>query len=165
MVYASPHPQGWVQLWRDLCGIADQTEGPWMVMRDFNAVLYSHERVGGVGTSCIRGDNAFRDWVNQCNLVDLGFIGAPFTWCRGRLFERLDRALASYDWRLLFPKATLSHLNPLKLDHSPILLKLNPDRSERPTRRPFRFEAAWLTHDGFFDIMRREWNVHQAWNQ
>nr|KYP36273.1 hypothetical protein KK1_042630 [Cajanus cajan] len=58
-----------------------------MVMRDFNAILYSHERVGGVGTSCIRGDNAFRDWVNHCNLVDLGFIGAPFTWRRGRLFE------------------------------------------------------------------------------
>lgn len=27
-----------------------------------------------------------------------------------------------------------------------------------PKRRPFRFEAAWLTHDSFKDLLRNSWN-------
>nr|KYP71698.1 hypothetical protein KK1_010967 [Cajanus cajan] len=136
-----------------------------MLMGDFNAVLFNHERSRGRGTSVLRGDNAFRNCINQCQLVDLGFNGAPFTWRRGNLFERLDRALASYDWRVLFPEALISYFNPLKSDHCPILLRLRPDQPMRHSRRPFRFEAAWLTHEDFPNIIQNGWNAKDNWIQ
>ena len=46
----------------------------------------------------------------DCCFLDLGFKGTPFTWCNVRPGEanvriRLDRALATAEWRLLFPQA------------------------------------------------------------
>lgn len=34
-----------------------------------------------------------RAWVDACNLEDLGFIGSKYTWRRGGVHERIDRAL------------------------------------------------------------------------
>nr|KYP54028.1 Retrovirus-related Pol polyprotein LINE-1 [Cajanus cajan] len=58
-----------------------------------------------------------------------------------QLYERLDRCLANFDWRVVFPEASLTHLNQLK------------------------FEAAWLTHDEFPELIQREWKANESWNQ
>ncbi|KAF4392061.1 hypothetical protein F8388_004390 [Cannabis sativa] len=72
-----------------------------------------------------------RRMVNRTGLVDLGFIGPIFTWSKnnrglpvGGVMKkaRLDRGLASTDWRLLFPSAILNHLTASVSDHRPILL-------------------------------------------
>lgn len=63
-------------------------------MRDFNEILFSFEKQGGRQ----REENQmieFRCALEECNLVDLGFLGQWFTWERGRLpsnntRERLD---------------------------------------------------------------------------
>ncbi|XP_020209260.1 uncharacterized protein LOC109794201 [Cajanus cajan] len=154
MVYASPHIQGRVQLWRDLCMIATQVDGPWNLMGDFNVVLHSYERQGSSPSSSIRGDNAFRKFANHCSLIDIGYQGAPFNWHRGLLYEHLDRSLVSYDWHISFPDASLIHLNPFKSDHSPILLHFGLDENLRRRKRPFGFEAAWLTHEAFQGLMQ-----------
>ncbi|XP_020238991.1 uncharacterized protein LOC109818021 [Cajanus cajan] len=151
-------------LWGDLCRLAISIDGPWHLMGDFNAVLRQHERSGGSSNACIRGDNAFKDFVNRCQLMDIGYNGSPFTWRRGSVFERLDRSLASYEWRIMFPDAFLTHLNPLKSDHAPILLKLLATGHRRRGSKPFRFEAAWLTHESFPAFLQQEWNTHQDWN-
>jgi hypothetical protein len=44
----------------------------------------------------------FRGFINQLGLVDLGFVGNPFTWCNNRhgfdtIKERLDKDLAYLD--------------------------------------------------------------------
>nr|KYP70172.1 hypothetical protein KK1_009383 [Cajanus cajan] len=95
----------------------------------------------------------------------MGFQGSPYTWRRGSLFERLDRVLASFEWRVDFPKAEVTHLNPLKSDHVPILLKLSPPNVVCGTRRPFRFEAAWLTHDNFQEVVKKSWSSNEGWNE
>lgn len=63
---------------------------PWMVIGDFNAILSSDEKNGGlsIGKRC----PYFCDFVDSSNLHDLDFRGPPFTWHKGHLFERLDRA-------------------------------------------------------------------------
>lgn len=45
----------------------------------------------------------FQDALDECRLMDLGFVGSRFTWfkkCANNVmvWERLDRALASNDW-------------------------------------------------------------------
>ncbi|XP_020239804.1 uncharacterized protein LOC109818683 [Cajanus cajan] len=136
----------------------------WCLLGDFNAVLRDHERQGGSNTASVRGDRAFRELVEDCNLVDLGFQGAPFTWNRGQLQERLDRGLANMDWCLLFSEATIVHLHPLKSDHCPLLLRMTYDRFSFSSRRPFRFESAWLTYENFADLVKAKWNVVVGWN-
>ncbi|XP_020203003.1 uncharacterized protein LOC109788639 [Cajanus cajan] len=164
LVYASPQPQGRISLWNDLSRIGNLIDGPWNLIGDFNAVLRPYERSGGSVSASLRGDTAFREFVNKCQLLDIGYNGAPFTWRRGPVFERLDRSLASFDWRILFPEASLTHLNPLKSDHAPILVKFSSGCYVRSGRRPFRFEAAWLTHDSFSAFLKKQWNTHYNWS-
>lgn len=62
---------------------------PWLVSGDFNEILYSCENIGGAPRD-ERRMNAFRDVLEDCELVDVG------TWERGNLKEtnireRLDR--------------------------------------------------------------------------
>lgn len=42
---------------------------------------------------------AFEECLNECNLMDLGFKGPPYTWVRGDLRERLDRVVCNPDWQ------------------------------------------------------------------
>nr|KYP72233.1 hypothetical protein KK1_004820 [Cajanus cajan] len=121
--------------------------------------------MGGALNANLRGDCAFRNFVDQCSLMDIGFNGSAFTWKRGQLYERLDRCLANFDWRVAFPEASLTHLNPLKYHHTPILLQLNLGVVRCSYRCPFRFEAVWLTHDEFPEFIQREWKANEPWNQ
>nr|KYP30980.1 Retrovirus-related Pol polyprotein LINE-1 [Cajanus cajan] len=99
VVYGSPLPQFRIELWRDLRKIASEIRGAWSLIGDFNAVLADNERQGGSLTSCHRGDNAFRELVRECNLIDMGYQRNPFTWRRGMLYERLDRVLMNLERR------------------------------------------------------------------
>lgn len=50
-----------------------------LVLGDFNDILGNQDKVGGnIRTESSLED--FNDFVN--NLIDLGFIGIPFTWQR-----------------------------------------------------------------------------------
>lgn len=39
----------------------------------------------------------FRDWINSCNLVDLGTIGSRFTW-RGPKWQNHNSICKRLDW-------------------------------------------------------------------
>lgn len=58
--------------------------------------------------------------------------------------ERIDRALASQDWSLLFPEATLSHMVRTYSDHCPLLIQCEEGLKVDKRRRPFRFQAMWV---------------------
>ena len=52
----------------------------------------------------------FREFVNRQNLKELYMHGRRYTWSNGRAsptMTRIDRALASVDWDLLFPDSSL----------------------------------------------------------
>lgn len=82
-------------------------------------------------------------------MLDFGFIGSRFTWNRGNLFERLDKALCNKAWRVKFEEATVFHLSYFVSDHKPILIKLTSFQVERSNTCPFRFLSDWLIHLDF----------------
>lgn len=52
----------------------------------------------------------------------------------------------------------LSHLPFLASDHAPLYLQLTPEFKGNTCRRPFRFEAAWLQHNEFQDMLTASWD-------
>lgn len=69
--------------------------------------------------------NRFQDCLSLCALDDLGANGIPFTWHRGELFERLDRAVANSDWRATFPTASVTNISLPFSDHCVVWLRMN----------------------------------------
>lgn len=88
-VYGSPNKSKRAGLWKALANTIPTTLVPWMAVGEFNALLSMDDKKGGnhVGQRC----PLFGKFLNDKNLHDLGFLGPPFTWQRGRTFERLDR--------------------------------------------------------------------------
>ena len=74
---------------------------------------------------------SFRDVIDECGFMDLGYVGSKFTWARhfengNCIWERLDRGLANNGWFLKFPRARVHHLQCNSLDHCPLLIVLAP---------------------------------------
>lgn len=84
----------------------------------------------------------FREVVDVCCLVDLGFQERPWTFEKkvaGGSFTRvmLDRALRYATWCAQFPLASIEHLTAMTLDHSPILLNFDASSSGARHERDF----------------------------
>lgn len=113
---------------------------------------------------------SFLSWINECNLIDLGFIGPRFTW-RGpqwqgmdRVYKRLDRALCNISWRTRFDEAVVMVLPRTNSDHHPLLVTMQgvPISS---VNKPFRFEASWIKHTCFPEFLHSVWNQDKPFLQ
>lgn len=107
----------------------------------------------------------FRDVLDQCSFMDLGYSEPNFTWHGQRTgelnWERLDQGVANYDWLLRFPTGRVRHLHCFTSDHCLIILALDPNGENHKWRRkPFRFEAIWLIDPGLKDIVTRVWDCN-----
>lgn len=101
-----------------------------------------------------RNETGFQNMVDNCNLIVLGFHGDSYTWARGNTRKRLDRAFGNLEWRLRFENTEIYHLPKLKSDHAPLLMAFDDRRPANRRRRPFRFEAVWLTHPSFDKLVK-----------
>lgn len=109
--------------------LASKSELPWCVIGDFNDMMYTHEKRGGRSqpNSLLIG---FTDTLQECGLVDLGFVGENYTREKSRgqhnwIQERLDRGVANHAWSELFPSAKVQVIEVATLDHLPLYLQLN----------------------------------------
>lgn len=69
-IYEESHMERKVETWRLLRTLQHQINLPWVCMGDFNEVLFSHEKQGGVPRAHRYMQN-FRDALDFCNLHDL----------------------------------------------------------------------------------------------
>lgn len=99
---------------------------PWALLGDFNDILHPSEQREGI-FSRMRAE-AFARVLNDCELLDLEYIGSKFTWQRncvgGTLISRrLDRGLGDHAWHMRFHEGTVEHLMRRQSDHNPLLLR------------------------------------------
>ena len=95
--------ESWDLLWQ----LHGRNSLPWLYARDFNELVKQSEKSG----RCLRPRNQmqlFREVFDECELMDLGIKGLPFTWSKHdrdgvSIWDRLDRAVASYEWIVEFP--------------------------------------------------------------
>ena len=95
--YGSPTVDGKRVAWDIFRTLRDHHHLPWLCTGDFNELLSREEKWGRL----IRPEPQmlyFRQVVDECGFVDLGFIGASCTWWNrrdgaARVLERLDQGL------------------------------------------------------------------------
>lgn len=105
---------------------------------------------------------AFRDVLTDCGLMDLGFVGLPFTYDNGRdgnanVKVRLDRAVADSNWQDMFSAATLHHLVSSRSDHCPLLLEIKKETREKHKTRIFRYEIMWERLESLAVEIKEAW--------
>lgn len=92
--------------------------------------------------------------------VDIEYNGNTFTWCNKRrglanIRERLDRVMASVQWRALFTNVGVIHLNAHQSDHSPIILNLHLNHPNLP--RQFHFQEIWTRGPSCANVIKEVW--------
>ncbi|KAL9670653.1 hypothetical protein QQ045_008209 [Rhodiola kirilowii] len=154
---------GW-NLLRRLCGGRDI---PWVVVGDFNEVISSSEVLGSIGRQNWQMEN-FRRALEECELSDLGFSGYPFTFSNRREGEAevrasIDRAVATVEWRRAFSRASVRHVQLHVSDHQLIVLDTE-NRYVLRKKKMFRFEAMWLDHPAFSELVNEFWDSTEHHN-
>ncbi|KAK9689451.1 hypothetical protein RND81_09G059800 [Saponaria officinalis] len=136
-VYASPDPTNRRELWSELENFAHTNGCPWILARDFNETRSLSKRHGE-------------------------FAGLSHTWARGnspetRQSTRLDRALCNTELGSYYDNASVRHLPAFQSDHCPLLIALNGFTPLSSVQKPFRFQAAWMTHELFSTFIEENW--------
>lgn len=152
--YGSPYPQERVEAWNPLRHLGMVRKLPWMVCGDFNEILYSFEKKGGLSREEGRME-AFRKVLEECSLSDMGFNGNWFTWERGNLPETniqkgLDRGVANEEWLQIFLEFQIQHLPHTFSNHCPLLVHTKKECRER-VHKEFKFKAWWDLEDSFLE--------------
>ncbi|KAF4352882.1 hypothetical protein F8388_002072 [Cannabis sativa] len=164
-IYGPPTLNGKEAFWTRVAEFCVRCQSPTLLLGDLNGTLADNESINYTnhGNSA-RYSFDLRRMVAQTGLVDLGCMNGKFTWfqrCAGSIGgtsvkrARLDRALASVDWRLLFPNAVVECMTVSTSDHKPILL--NTDGGARCTKAQFKYELMWGRDPRCYWVVRNAW--------
>ena len=156
-VYGAPETQLRSATWDLIRSLHRRGTLPWPYGGDFNEILKSHEKRGGRLRPYSQMEQ-FREVLDKCNLLDLGFLGNKLTWSRtypngGMVWERLDRAVCTTEWYDLFLSTSVQTLTCVSSDHNPICIQL--EEIEVKTLRPWQFEQMWLKDSGCKETVER----------
>ena len=155
-IYASPRSTERHILWNNLNKVAELHDMPWVLAGDFNETLSAEDKFGG-RTIGVSSSLLFKECLDNCNMIDIGFSGPRFTWTHKRevhalIQERLDRFFVNPSWCLLYLEARVMHLTRCHSDHCPVMLDMLP-RTNTGRARPFKFQTCWLTDPTFPSIV------------
>ncbi|KAJ1395658.1 Ribonuclease H-like superfamily [Sesbania bispinosa] len=132
---------------------------PWVCAGDFNEIRFQFEKEG------LRPQESqmelFRNWITDYELIELEGKGCKFTWESNPrdgvvTKEKLDRALANWHWRRLFPHANVLVLPPISSDHSPLIIFPRPRDSNGGQ---LKFEAIWEEHPQCAETVENSWGA------
>ena len=105
----------------------------------------------------------FREVLDECGFIDIGFKGSPFTWSKHyssgvSIWERLDGAVVSYDWFVKYPGTQVNHVDNTTSNHK-ILWIEQSELDLLPKKKLFRFEEMWLGDKGCGEIVEGVWQI------
>ncbi|KAJ9541721.1 LOW QUALITY PROTEIN: hypothetical protein OSB04_028227 [Centaurea solstitialis] len=128
---------------------------PWIVMGDFNAMLFPHDGLGGSS----RRDCAMEDFsacVADVELMDVRYSGIQYSWRQkptsdDGIVRKLDRILSNTEFTSNFP-SSFAHFHPWGVsDHALGVVSFSDDGV--PYKRGFKFENYLATDPRFLTTM------------
>ncbi|CAL9217594.1 unnamed protein product, partial [Arabidopsis halleri] len=132
---------------------------PRIVLGDFNEIKNNKEKLGGP----LRPDWQFvnfRKMLNVCGHHEVKTYGVDYTWIGNRssvtIKSRLDRVVATTDWKDKFPKALVQLLDWVGSDHRPLLL--NTDNNKWRGTKLFRYDNRWRYNKDVHRALQQTWN-------
>jgi hypothetical protein len=149
--------------WDLLKLLSTKSSLPWLCAGDFNEVLHAEEQFGGQGRT-ERQMEGFREEVDVCGFVDLGFIGLPYTWDNqqrdsANIKCRLDRGFANGDFLDLFQSVKVWHVQTAESDHCALVLEcLKRQHRRARRRRGFCYENMWRRGPSYRQLVTATWN-------
>ncbi|KAL9230664.1 hypothetical protein vseg_005987 [Gypsophila vaccaria] len=143
-------------LWAGLRAMS--LDNPWLVVGDFNNILYPTERLGA--PVHLFELMSFQQCVLDCNLKDMKAIGRFFTWTNkqeglAKVMTKIDRALINDDWLEVFESSYAEFLAEGTFDHSPCLIHLLGNRGRET--RSFKFYNIWCLVPEFIQVVQQSW--------
>ena len=78
-MYGYPQHHKQKKIWDILLHIEDSICGPWAIIRNFNELLYPHEKMGGNGGNKYRMQD-FGEFIDSYHLLELESFGLPYNW-------------------------------------------------------------------------------------
>ena len=99
-----------------------------VIFSDFNEILHPCENNEG-NERQLSLINDFREVLRDCDLLDIGYKGYPFTWSNGRfgpafVKERLDSFVCNSAWRDIFSDCAATNIDTWTPDHCPVLMEI-----------------------------------------
>eukprot|EP00253_Pinus_taeda_P034780 PITA_34780 len=137
----------------------DRRHPLWVTGGDFNMIASSEEKIGGRCRTNKDG-TLLKDFIQSNWLIDLPTANDLFTWTNRRVIpmqiaSRLDRFLIS-DNAVHVGGEFTAHIIPFSgSDHWPIEMLWNKPGNN--IKKPFRFEAFWLSHPKFKEFITSTW--------
>ncbi|RYR03897.1 hypothetical protein Ahy_B06g083303 [Arachis hypogaea] len=113
-------------------------------------------RKKGGGRMDVRACQRFKEWMNACSLIDLGYIGTKFTW-RG-LYGREE--IGCLNGWIEFGEARVDVLTRTNSDHHPLLVTIEL-QNQKGRNKPFRFEM----HPEYEEFVNQKWDRGASLNQ
>jgi endonuclease/exonuclease/phosphatase family metal-dependent hydrolase len=129
---------------------------------DFNEVLSSDEHLG----VSARGEaqmQQFRDCLEDCQMVDLGFFHPKYTWNNRQQGQhnirvRMDMVVVNGLFTQMFENAQVENIITAASDHFAVLLSLEKVATKREAfKYNFKYEAAWCRAVDYNDVVGKLW--------
>ena len=127
--YGEPETHRRHESWDLLRQLHKKSSLPWLCANVFNEITKQSEKLGGRLRPYTQMQ-IFREALDECELMDLGFKGSPYTWSkhyrsRASIWERLDRAMASQEWFVRFPGSRVHHVDSSTSNHKFLWIELS----------------------------------------
>ncbi|XP_019226408.1 PREDICTED: uncharacterized protein LOC109207863 [Nicotiana attenuata] len=117
-------------IWETLKELAQGINMPWLIVGDFNAVLYPQDRLFGNQVQYVEIKD-FTECIHDLLLNEVKWTGEYYT-CTNkqqsndRICSRLDRAFGNHDWMMEWGHIIMEYDVLLISDHAPTLFTLIP---------------------------------------
>ncbi|XP_075636519.1 uncharacterized protein LOC142608713 [Castanea sativa] len=149
------------EAWEKLKSLNSRRETPWLCCGDFNEIILQDEKLGGATRPHVQMQT-FREVIDKCGFMDLGYEGSKYTWSRyydngNSIWEWLDQCLATSSWFLKFPGSKVYHLRCDSSDHIPLHV-VQSDLDFPKRKKLFRFEEMWLSNRECEEVVFSAWN-------
>lgn len=134
----------------------------WCILGDFNSIRKVDERKGiNCGRSNKKEMQAFNNFIDSMELVDIPSIGRKYTWYRpnGKAKSRLDRFLTSFDWLQHWPGCKQYVMDRNISDHCALILK---SKVLDWGPKPFRFLDMWQEDKDFNSFVKKKWENYRV---